>query len=259
MELKLSRPIIFFDLETTGTNITHDRIVEISLIKVMPDGTEIERTRRINPEMPIPAEATAVHHITDEDVAQEPTFRQVAKSLAEMFAGCDIAGFNSNRFDIPVLLEEFNRVNIPIDIHNARFVDVQTIFHKREPRNLIAAYKFYCGGDLEEAHSANADTRATLEVLKAQLDHYPDLPNDIVALSEYSSHNRNVDFAGRLIYDDNNTEIINFGKHKGRPAEEILRKEPGYYSWIMQGDFPQNTKDAFARIRLRIDKSKTRK
>lgn len=259
MELKLSRPIIFFDLETTGTNITHDRIVEISLIKVMPDGTEIERTRRINPEMPIPAEATAVHHITDEDVAQEPTFRQVAKSLAEMFAGCDIAGFNSNRFDIPVLLEEFNRVNVPIDIHNARFVDVQTIFHKREPRNLIAAYKFYCGGDLEEAHSANADTRATLEVLKAQLDHYPDLPNDIVALSEYSSHNRNVDFAGRLIYDDNNTEIINFGKHKGRPAEEILRKEPGYYSWIMQGDFPQNTKDAFARIRLRIDKSKTRK
>lgn len=259
MELKLSRPIIFFDLETTGTNITHDRIVEISLIKVMPDGTEIERTRRINPEMPIPAEATAVHHITDEDVAQEPTFRQVAKSLAEMFAGCDIAGFNSNRFDIPVLLEEFNRVNVPIDIHNARFVDVQTIFHKREPRNLIAAYKFYCGGDLEEAHSANADTRATLDVLKAQLDHYPDLPNDIVALSEYSSHNRNVDFAGRLIYDDNNTEIINFGKHKGRPAEEVLRKEPGYYSWIMQGDFPQNTKDAFARIRLRIDKSKTRK
>lgn len=259
MELKLSRPIIFFDLETTGTNITHDRIVEISLIKVMPDGTEIERTRRINPEMPIPAEATAVHHITDEDVAQEPTFRQVAKSLAEMFAGCDIAGFNSNRFDIPVLLEEFNRVNVPIDIHNARFVDVQTIFHKREPRNLIAAYKFYCGGDLEEAHSANADTRATLEVLKAQLDHYPDLPNDIVALSEYSSHNRNVDFAGRLIYDDNNTEIINFGKHKGRPAEDVLRKEPGYYSWIMQGDFPQNTKDAFARIRLRIDKSKTRK
>ena len=259
MELKLSRPIIFFDLETTGTNITHDRIVEISLIKVMPDGTEIERTRRINPEMPIPAEATAVHHITDEDVAQEPTFRQVAKSLAEMFAGCDIAGFNSNRFDIPVLLEEFNRVNVPIDIHNARFVDVQTIFHKREPRNLIAAYKFYCGGDLEAAHSANADTRATLEVLKAQLDHYPDLPNDIVALSEYSSHNRNVDFAGRLIYDDNNVEIINFGKHKGRPAEEVLRKEPGYYSWIMQGDFPQNTKDAFARIRLRIDKSKTRK
>ena len=161
MELKLTRPIVFFDLETTGTNITHDRIVEISLIKVMPDGSEIERTRRINPEMPIPAEATAIHHITDEDVSGEPTFRQVAKSLAELFSGCDIAGFNSNRFDIPMLLEEFNRVDVPIDIHTARFVDVQTIFHKREPRNLTAAYRFYCGGDLEAAHSANADTRAT--------------------------------------------------------------------------------------------------
>ena len=259
MELKLTRPIVFFDLETTGTNITHDRIVEISLIKVMPDGTEIERTRRINPEMPIPAEATAIHHITDEDVCGEPTFRQVAKSLAELFSGCDIAGFNSNRFDIPMLLEEFNRVDVPIDIHTARFVDVQTIFHQREPRNLTAAYRFYCGGDLEAAHSANADTRATLEVLKAQLDRYPDLPNDVNALSDYSSHNRNVDFAGRLIYDDNNVEIINFGKHKGSPAEEVLRKEPGYYSWIMQGDFPQNTKDAFARIRLRIDQAKNKK
>ncbi len=256
MDLRLTRPIIFFDLETTGTNITHDRIVEISVIKIMPDGEEIERTRRINPEMPIPAEATEVHHITDADVADEPTFRQIAKDLAIMFKDCDIAGFNSNRFDIPLLLEEFNRANINFDISGTRFIDVQTIFHKREPRNLTAAYRFYCDRDLTDAHSASADTRATYEVLKAQLDRYPDLPNDIKALSEYSCHTRNVDIAGRLIYDDNRVETINFGKYKGKPAEQVLRTDPGYYSWIMQGDFPQNTKDAFARIRLRIDQDK---
>ena len=175
MQLRLQRPIIFFDLETTGTNITHDRIVEISIIKVLPSGEEQERTRRINPEMPIPAEATAIHHITDADVANEPTFRQLAKSLAEIFADCDIAGFNSNRFDIPLLLEEFHRAGIVLDLSKTRFVDVQTIYHKMEPRNLSAAYKYYCGQDLEAAHSANADTRATLEVLKAQLDKYPEL------------------------------------------------------------------------------------
>lgn len=256
MPLKLSRPIIFFDLETTGTNITHDRIVEISTIKIMPDGAEVERTRRINPEMPIPAEATAVHHITDADVADQPTFRQIAKSLAEMFDNCDIAGFNSNRFDIPLLLEEFNRAGVAFDISKAKFIDVQTIFHKREPRNLVAAYKFYCGKDLDGAHAAANDTRATLEVLKAQLDRYSDLPADVKGLSEYSSHTRNVDIMGRLVYDDNKMEIINFGKYKGQPAEDVLRKDPGYYSWVQQGDFPQNTKDAFARIRLRIDQNK---
>lgn len=256
MPLKLSRPIIFFDLETTGTNITHDRIVEISTIKIMPDGAEVERTRRINPEMPIPAEATAVHHITDDDVADQPTFRQIAKSLAEMFDNCDIAGFNSNRFDIPLLLEEFNRAGVAFDISKAKFIDVQTIFHKREPRNLVAAYKFYCGKDLDGAHAAANDTRATLEVLKAQLDRYSDLPADVKGLSEYSSHTRNVDIMGRLVYDDNKVEIINFGKYKGQPAEDVLRKDPGYYSWVQQGDFPQNTKDAFARIRLRIDQNK---
>ncbi len=256
MPLKLSRPIIFFDLETTGTNVTHDRIVEISTIKIMPDGAEVERTRRINPEIPIPAEATAVHHITDTDVADQPTFRQIAKSLAEMFENCDIAGFNSNRFDIPLLLEEFNRAGVAFDISKAKFIDVQTIFHKREPRNLVAAYKFYCGKDLDGAHAAANDTRATLEVLKAQLDRYSDLPTDVKGLSEYSSHTRNVDIMGRLVYDDNKVEIINFGKYKGQPAEEVLRKDPGYYSWIQQGDFPQNTKNAFARIRLRIDQNK---
>ncbi|MDE7410527.1 MAG: 3'-5' exonuclease [Paramuribaculum sp.] len=258
MNLKLSRPIVFFDLETTGTNITHDRVVEISIIKVMPDGSEFERTRRINPEMPIPAEATAVHHITDADVANEPTFRQIAHSVAELFDNSDIAGFNSNRFDIPLLIEEFNRAGVPFDISSAKFVDVQTIFHKREPRNLTAAYKFYCGKNLNDAHSASADTRATLEVLKAQLDMYDDLPADIKGLSEYSSHTRNVDIMGRLIYDDNKVEIINFGKYKGQPAEDVLRKDPGYYNWVQQGDFSQNTKDAFARIRLRIDQDKRR-
>lgn len=252
MQLKLKRPIIFFDLETTGTNITHDRIVEISIIKVMPDGSEIERTRRVNPEMPIPAEAVAVHHITDADVAGEPTFRQIAKSLAEMFSDCDIAGFNSNRFDIPLLLEEFTRAGVPFDLSRTRFIDVQTIYHKLEPRNLTAAYRFYCGKNLEDAHSASADTRATLEVLKAQLDRYPEaLTNDVKALSDFSCHSKNVDFAGRLIYNEAGKEVINFGKYKGQLAEEVLRRDPGYYSWVQQGDFQQSTKNAFARIYLR--------
>ena len=233
--------------------------MEISIIKVLPSGEEQERTRRINPEMPIPAEATAIHHITDADVANEPTFRQLAKSLAEIFADCDIAGFNSNRFDIPLLLEEFHRAGIVLDLSKTRFVDVQTIYHKMEPRNLSAAYKYYCGQDLEAAHSANADTRATLEVLKAQLDKYPELTNDVKALSEFSCHNRNVDFAGRLIYNDANKEVINFGKYKGQLAEDVLRRDPGYYSWVQQGDFQQNTKDAFARIRLRIDAARRTK
>lgn len=251
MKLQLKKPIIFFDLETTGTNITSDRIVEISVIKVMPDGEEICRTRRVNPEMPIPPEATAIHHITDDDVKDQPVFKQIAKSLAQMFAGCDIAGFNSNRFDIPLLDQEFQRADVDFDFSKARFVDVQTIFHKKEPRNLVAAYKFYCGKDLTEAHSANADTLATYEVLKAQLERYDDLPNDIESLAEFSSQNRNVDFMGRLIYDDRHREVINFGKYKGQLAETVLKKDPGYYGWIMQGDFTKNTKDAFTRIKLR--------
>lgn len=252
MKLNLKRPIVFFDLETTGTNITNDRIIEISVVKVMPDGSEIVKTRRINPGCPIPAEATAVHHITDEDVKNEPEFRKVARSLADFFTGCDIAGFNSNRFDIPLLDQEFQRAGVDFDFSKARFVDVQTIFHKKEQRTLVAAYKFYCGKDLgDEAHSAAGDTMATYEVLKAQLDRYEDLPNDIEALSEFSSQNRNVDFMGRLIYDEQHREVINFGKYKGRLAEEVLKNDPGYYSWIMQGDFTKNTKDAFTRIRLR--------
>lgn len=252
MKLNLRKPIVFFDLETTGVDITHDRIVEISLIKVMPSGEEIEKTRRVNPGIPIPPEATAVHHITDADVAEEPTFRQIAKSLAAELTGCDLAGFNSNRFDIPMLDQEFQRAGVKFDFSKARLVDVQTIFHKKEQRTLVAAYRFYCGKDLEQAHSANADTRATLEVLKAQLDRYDDLENDIEELSKFSCQNRNVDFMARLIFNDDNKEVINFGKYKGRIAEDVMRKDPAYYDWIMKSDFSQNTKDCFTRIRLRI-------
>ena len=251
MKLNLKKPIIFFDLETTGLNITQDRIIEMSIIKSMPNGEEIERTFRFNPEMPIPAEATAVHHITDADVANCRTFKMVAKELAQSFVGCDIAGFNSSRFDIPMLDQEFQRAGVKFDFTKPKFIDVQTIFHKKEQRNLVAAYKFYCNKDLTEAHSASADTRATYEVLKAQLDRYDDLPNDMEALSEYSSQNRNVDLAGRVIYNDQKQEIINFGKYKGRLVSEVLAQDPGYYGWIMQGDFPQNTKDVFTNIKLR--------
>lgn len=251
MALNLKKPIIFFDLETTGVSITRDRIVEISMIKLMPNGEERVRTLRVNPEMHIPEEATAVHHITDADVADKPTFKAIAKDLAQSFTGCDIAGFNSNKFDIPMLSEEFGRAGVSFDFSKARFVDVQTIFHKKEQRTLVAAYKFYCGKNLDDAHSATADTRATYEVLLAQLERYDDLPNDIDALSDFSSQNRNVDLLGRIVLNDKNVEIINFGKYKGRPVAEVLKKDPGYYSWIMQGDFPQNTKDTFTRLKLR--------
>ncbi len=256
MKLHLTRPIVFFDLETTGTNILHDRIVEISVVKIIP-GQEDKpqaKTRRINPEMPIPAEATAVHHITDADVANEPTFKQVARSLADFMSGCDIAGFNSNRFDIPLLDEEFNRAGVDFDFHRAHFVDVQTIFHKMEPRNLSAAYRFYCGKELEGAHGANADTMATYEVFLAQLDHYDSLPGDIDELAKFSAQNNNVDLAGRLIYDDQGREVINFGKYKGQIAANVLARDPGYYSWILQGDFASDTKRAFTRIKLNSNK-----
>lgn len=252
MKLQLKKPIIFFDLETTGINLMSDRIVEISLIKVMPNGEEIEKTRRINPGIPIPEEASKVHGIHDEDVAACPSFKQVAKDLANIFTGCDIAGFNSNRFDVPMLDQELRRAGIKFDFSKTRFIDVQTIFHKREPRNLIAAYKFYCGKDLTDAHSANADTRATYEVLMAQYDRYEDLPTDMAELSEYSGFHHCVDLMGRLIYDDQGREVINFGKYKGCVAADVLRKDPGYYSWILQGDFSENTKDAFTRIKLSL-------
>lgn len=252
MKLNLKRPIVFFDLETTGVNILTDRIVEISIVKVSPgheDKPEI-KCRRINPGMPIPPEATAVHHITDADVADAPLFKQIAHSLADFIRGCDVAGFNSNRFDIPLLDEEFHRAGVDFDFHKARFIDVQTIFHKQEPRTLVAAYRFYCDKDLEGAHSAQADTMATYEVLLAQLERYSDLPNDVESLAAFATPNRNVDLMGRLIYDDNDREIINFGKYKGQSASEVLSRDPGYYNWVMQGDFPNDTKRAFTRIKL---------
>ena len=255
MKLKLDRPVMFFDLETTGTDALHDRIVEISMIKVMPDGTDIQRTVRVNPGMPIPAEATAVHHITDADVADKPLFSQLAEGLAQSFRGCELAGFNSNRFGIPLLAEEFARAGIDFDFNECRFIDVQTIFHKKEQRTLSAAYKFYCGKNLDDAHSANADTRATYEVLMAQLDRYDDLPNDMEKLSEYSSQNKNVDLMGRLVYDDRHREVINFGKYKGQLAVDVLRRDPSYFSWIQQGDFASSTKRAFMAIKLRAKNS----
>lgn len=251
MRLKLQRPVMFFDLETTGIDVMHDRIVEISMIKLQPDGTSHQRTVRVNPGCKIPAEASAVHHIYDEDVADKPLFKEIAPALADSFKGCDLAGFNSNRFDIPLLAEEFARAGIDFDFNTPRFIDVQTIFHKKEQRNLEAAYRFYCNKELTDAHSAMADTRATFEVLLAQLDRYEDLPDDVDELSKYSSHNNNVDLMGRLVYDDQRREVINFGKYKGKLAMEIADKDPGYFSWIQQGDFPSNTKRAFAAIWFR--------
>lgn len=248
MKLKLTRPVVFFDLETTGTNILDDRIVELSAVKLMPDGSRDAHTIRVNPQMHIPAEATAVHHITDADVADKPVFAAYARSIAEFFNDCDIAGFNSNRFDVPLLDQEFQRAGIDFDFSTVHFIDVQTIFHKKEPRTLVAAYKFYCGKSLDDAHSAAADTNATVDVLLAQLDYYDDLPDEIEALSQFATNGNHVDFVGRLVYDDDKNEIINFGKYKGRKAEEVLRHDPSYYNWIMKGDFTKNTKDCFARI-----------
>ena len=243
MKLNLQRPIVFFDLETTGVQITRDRIVEISILKISPDGERETKTRRINPEMPIPAEASAVHGITDADVADCPTFAQVARSLYAWLEGCDIAGFNSNRFDVPMLVEEFLRAGVAVDFDDRHFVDVQTIFHKMERRTLEAAYKFYCDKTLENAHSAEADTLATFEVLEAQLDRYPDdLKNDIPALAEFSTHGRRVDFAGSLAYNDKDEIVINFGKYKGVPVTEVFRKDSGYYNWVMGAQFPLETK-----------------
>ena len=252
MELNLRNPLIFFDLETTGVNAAKDKIVEISYIKVYPNGKEESNTIRINPGRHIPEEATAVHHITDDDVKNCPSFKDVAKELSRVFEGCDIAGFNSNRFDLPLLVEEFLAAGVNIDMTKRKFIDVQTIIHKMEQRTLVAAYKFYCGKNLEDAHSADADTRATYEVLKAQLDRYPSLQNDVNFLSEFSTQNKNVDFAGRIIYNDKNVEVFNFGKHKGCPVEEVFRTiDRGYYDWMMQGDFPQNTKNVITNIKLR--------
>lgn len=250
MKLNLDKPIVFFDLETTGTSIVQDRIVEISYLKVSPNGNEDMHTRRVNPEMHIPEASTAIHGITDQDVANCPTFKEIAKEVARDFEGSDIAGFNSNRFDVPLLAEEFLRAGVDMDLSRHRFIDVQVIFHKMEQRTLTAAYKLYCGKDLTDAHSADGDTRATYEVLMAQLDRYPELKNDMAFLSDFSSFTRNVDFAGRIVRNDKGQEVFNFGKYKDMPVLEVFQRDPGYYSWILQGDFALNTKQVLTRIKL---------
>ncbi|NBL65885.1 3'-5' exonuclease [Flavobacterium sp. NST-5] len=251
MELKLSKPICFFDLETTGTDISKDRIVEISILKVFPNGNKESRTFLVNPERPIPAETTAVHGITNEQVANEPTFKELAHTIFNMIKDSDLAGFNSDRFDIPLLAEEMLRAGLDFDMKNRVSVDVQTIFHKKEERTLSAAYKFYCGLSLENAHSAEADTNATYEILKAQLERYDDLPQEIKSLSEYTTRKKTVDFAGFIALDKDNDEIFTFGKHKGAKVEKVLENEPGYFGWIQNADFPLYTKKVLTAIKLR--------
>lgn len=264
MELNLTHPIAFFDLETTGIKVAVDRIVEISILKVHPDGSTKSYTKRINPEMPIPPEVTAIHGISDEDVKDAPKFREIAHELLQFLGNCDLAGYNSNHFDIPLMVEEFLRADVDFDLKGRRFVDVQNIFHRMEPRTLYAAYKFYCNKDLINAHSAEADTLATYEILKAQLDKYKDVTykdkkgnltqpviNDIKALSEFSYVSKNVDLIGHIVYNDKNTEVFNFGKHKGKSVEEVFTSEPSYYDWMIKSEFPLSTKKVLTSIKLR--------
>ncbi|MEN8138467.1 MAG: exonuclease domain-containing protein [Bacteroidota bacterium] len=257
MELKLTKPVCFFDLETTGVNVAEDRIVEISILKVLPNGNKESRTWLVNPEMPIPKETTDIHGIDDAKVANEPTFKELSGVIYDMVKGCDLAGYNSNKFDVPLLAEEFLRVGINFDIDNNVLIDVQNIFHKMEQRTLVAAYRFYCDKDLTNAHSAAADTNATYEILKAQLDRYEDdLQNDMDFLSDFSSRGKNVDFAGFIVYDEDGFETINFGKHKGRKVIDIFESEPGYYGWVMGAKFPLYTKKTLEKIQEKYKSEK---
>lgn len=264
MKLNLKNPLVFFDLETTGMSIATDRIVEISLLKVYPQGKEELKTMRINPTIPIDPRATAIHGITNDDVKDAPTFAEVAKNLVKELEGCDLAGYNLHKFDLPLLVEEFLRAGVDFDPKKRKIIDVQVIFHKMEQRTLSAAYRFYCNKKLENAHSAEADTLATYEVLKSQLDMYKDaefadpsgnvsrpMVNDIEALARFSAHASNADYAGRIIIDEKGIERFNFGKYKGMSVEEVLVKDPAYYGWMMNGDFPLYTKKVLTGIKLR--------
>ncbi len=254
MKLNLKNPILFFDIESTGLNVATDRIVEISALKVMPNGDQEIKTRRINPTIPISPEAQSIHGISNEDVADCPTFKEIAKSLANWMSGCDFAGYNAIKFDIPLLAEEFLRAGVSFDFRKRKMVDVQNIFHKMEQRTLAAAYKFYCDKQLENAHSAEADTIATYEILEAQLDRYKEtLENDVKFLAEFSTHNKFLDYAGRIILDEKETPIINFGKHKGKPVESVLKSDPGYYSWIMNGEFTLDTKQVLTELKIKFE------
>ena len=254
--LNLTKPICFFDLETTGVNITTDRIVEISILKVHPNGKEESHTWRVNPTIPIPPEVTLVHGISDADVADKPTFKELAKEIYSLIRDADLGGFNSNRFDIPLLAEELLRAGIDFDMKNRVSVDVQTIFHKMEQRTLSAAYKFYCDKNLEDAHSAEADTRATYEVLKAQIERYDELQNDTKFLAEFSSRKQFADFAGFIVYNKDGEECFSFGKHKGKTVNEVLDSEPGYFGWLLDADFPLYTKKVLTAIKLRAFNNK---
>lgn len=251
MKLNLKNPLVFFDLETTGTNTTTDRIVQIAYHKVYANGKEETKCFLVNPEMPIPAEATSIHKITNEAVADSPTFKMIAKEIARDFEGCDIAGYNSNRFDIPLLAEEFLRAEINVDFNKRKLIDVQVIFHKKEQRTLSAAYKFYCDGNLTNAHDAKADAIATYKILEAQLDKYPDLKNDMEFLASYTRQNNNVDYAGKFVYNEKGEEVFNFGKYKGKKIADVLKTDTGYYGWMMNGEFALNTKNVLTAIKLR--------
>lgn len=252
MELNLKRPIVFIDLETTGTNVGADRIVEIALVKIFPNGTKDTRVFKVNPTIPIPLETSKIHGIYDKDVVDAPTFKEISAEINTILGGCDLAGYNSNKFDIPLLIEEFTRCDIHFDLTTRKLVDVQNIFHKMEQRTLAAAYKFYCNKDLTNAHSAEADTIATYEVMLAQLEKYDTLKNDIDFLSEFSSVTKNVDLAGRIVFNDKNEEVFNFGKYKGRPVAEVFKSDTSYYDWMMKGDFATNTKNVITALRLKM-------
>jgi len=258
MKLNLTRPIVFFDLETTGVNIVTDKIVEISILKVFPNGNKESKTWLVNPEMEIPQESINVHGITNEKVVSEPTFKELASEVNEMISDADLAGFNSNRFDIPLLAEELMRVGIEFDMKNRKAIDVQVIFHKKEQRTLSAGYQFYCGKELEGAHGAEADTNATYEILLAQLDKYNDIENSVDALSNFSTHGTRADFAGFILMNDEHQEVFSFGKYKGRIVEEVLKENPGYNSWIQNADFPLYTKKVLREIKERMSVSKTK-
>ena len=256
MNLKLEKPIVFFDLETTGVSIATDRIVEIAILKVFPNGNKESKTWLVNPEIEIPQGATDVHGITNEKVVTEPTFKELAPAINKMIEGCDLAGFNSNRFDIPLLAEELMRAGIDFDMKNRKAIDVQVIFHKKEQRTLSAGYQFYCGKELEGAHGAEADTNATYEILLAQLDKYNDIENSVDALSEYSTHGERADFAGFILMNEDKQEIFSFGKYKGRTVEEVLKENPGYNNWIQNADFPLYTKKVLREIKERMSAPK---
>jgi len=264
MELNLKRPIVFIDLETTGINVATDRIIEICMIKEFPDGKQETRTQRLNPTIPISEEAFEVHGISQDDVKDEPTFEEMATSFSSFIGNADLAGYNAIKFDFPLLLEEFLRVGVEFDLKNRKLVDVQNIFHKMEPRNLGAAYQYYCNKELVNAHSAEADTIATYEILKAQLDMYKDKPykdkegkiskpviNDIASLSDFSYHTKNADLIGQIIFNEKGEEVFNFGKYKGKSVENTFSIEPQYYDWMMKSKFPRSTKKVITSIYLR--------